>query len=118
VGSELGDPFHSDCPGRRVLDHLTSRWAVLIMSALLHRPHRYHELRTVVEGVSDKMLSQTLRILTADGLIERTVVAGQPIEVTYALTDRGRSASAALQPILDWIRSHAEEIAAGRAPRA
>ncbi|TCK22159.1 winged helix-turn-helix transcriptional regulator [Pseudonocardia endophytica] len=111
----MSDARHADCPAREVLDHLTGRWAVLVLGVLRSRAHRYHELRAEVDGISDKMLSHTLRVLTGDGLLDRVVTAASPPEVTYSLTDLGRGASAALQPMLDWIRDHAEEItSAGR----
>jgi DNA-binding HxlR family transcriptional regulator len=109
-GGNVRDVFHADCPAREVLDHLTSRWAVLVLTALLNGPHRYHQLRAVVGGISDKMLSGTLRTLLADGLIHRQVDAGQPPAVTYSVTELGRGAAAALQPILDWIRDNAEHL--------
>jgi DNA-binding HxlR family transcriptional regulator len=106
----VGDVFHADCPAREVLGHLTSRWTVLVLTVLLKEPHRYHQLRTAVGGISDKMLSATLRSLTEHGLVCREVGPGQPPAVTYSATELGRGAAAALQPILDWIRDNAESI--------
>lgn len=110
----MGDVFHEDCPARAILAHLASRWAVLVLSALLDRPHRYHELRATVAGVSDKMLSATLRGLRADGLVHRQVGTGQPPEVTYSVTELGRGAATALRPLLDWIHANADAIDAAR----
>jgi DNA-binding HxlR family transcriptional regulator len=110
----MGDVFHRDCPAREVLGHLAGRWTILVLSALVKEPRRYHELRAVVAGVSDKSLSATLRSLREDGLVHREVGAGQPPSVTYSVTELGRGAAAALNPLLDWIRANAVEITVRR----
>ncbi|MBT2207178.1 MULTISPECIES: helix-turn-helix domain-containing protein [Actinomadura] len=110
----MGDEFHKDCPAREVLGHLAGRWTILVLTALLAQPRRYHELRAVVEGISDKSLAATLRALQQDGLVHREVGAGQPPPVTYSVTPLGRGAAAALDPLLRWIRANAKEITAHR----
>jgi DNA-binding HxlR family transcriptional regulator len=104
------DPFGKDCPGRTVLDHITSRWGVLILSALIPGPLRFYELRNRVEGISDKILIQNLRTLGGDGLVERTVVPTSPPKVSYALTELGHSLSTPLQALMDWISEHSVDI--------
>jgi DNA-binding HxlR family transcriptional regulator len=104
------DVFNTDCPARQLLDHMASRWAVLVLRVLSTGPHRYHELRTAIDGISDKMLASTLQTLAGDGLVQRSVGAGQPPQVTYSITELGRGAVAALQPFLDWIRANAAAI--------
>ncbi|MFI7117482.1 winged helix-turn-helix transcriptional regulator [Amycolatopsis sp. NPDC049868] len=106
----MSDVFHKDCPAREVLGHLAGRWTILVLTALLRGPHRYHELRAVVAGVSDKSLTATLRSLREDGLVRREVGSEQPPSVTYSVTELGRGAAAALTPLLDWIRANAAEI--------
>lgn len=71
---------------------------------------RYHELRARLAGVSDKMLTSTLRSLTGDGLVDRTVVPTAPPQVHYELTDLGDGAATAMRPLLDWIRDHADAL--------
>jgi DNA-binding HxlR family transcriptional regulator/GNAT superfamily N-acetyltransferase len=97
---------------------LASRWAVLVLRALSARPHRFRELGVAVDGVSDKMLAATLQTLTGDGLVCRSVGAGQPPAVTYSITELGRGAVDALQPFMDWVRANADAITAdgARAP--
>jgi DNA-binding HxlR family transcriptional regulator len=107
--------FNTDCPARQVLDHMASRWAVLVLRELSERPHRYHELRTAVDGISHKMLAATLQTLAGDGLVHRAVGDGQPPQVTYSITELGRGAVLALQPFIDWIRVNADVITAHRA---
>jgi DNA-binding HxlR family transcriptional regulator len=112
------DVFNTDCPARHVLSHLTGRWTVLVLAALQPGPRRYHELRSTIEGISDKMLTATLRRLVDDNLLSRTVSPGSPPQVSYALTELGRGASDALRPLLDWIREHAEQIIGSHRPAA
>ncbi|MBF8191461.1 helix-turn-helix transcriptional regulator [Nonomuraea sp. K274] len=116
AGSErrVSDPFTRDCPGRTVLDHISSRWGVLILSALAPGPLRFFQLRDKVEGISDKILIQNLRLLTGDGLIERTVVPTSPPKVSYALTDLGHGLSLPLQGLIDWITEHSVDIVDAR----
>jgi DNA-binding HxlR family transcriptional regulator len=109
------DVFNTDCPARHVLGHLTGRWTVLVLAALQPGPRRYYELRITIEGISDKMLTATLRTLVDDNLLTRTVTPGSPPQVSYALTELGRGASDALRPLLDWIRENAEQIIGGPA---
>jgi DNA-binding HxlR family transcriptional regulator len=102
------------CPTRVVLDHVTSRWGVLLLVALSEQSMRWGELRRVVEGISEKMLAQTLRTLEADGIVDRAVTASIPPRVDYSLTERGRSLVGRLLPLMDWIADNAEGIVAER----
>jgi DNA-binding HxlR family transcriptional regulator len=110
-----GDVFHTDCPARQVLDHVTSRWGVWVLMALRERQLRFYELRERIEGISEKMLSQTLRALVRDGLVARTVAPSTPPRVSYALTPLGQGTSEPLASMFAWIRDHAAEIVAGQA---
>lgn len=98
------------CPSRIVLDHVTSRWGVLVLVALSQGSLRWGELRRTVEGVSEKMLAQTLRTLEADGLVERTVTGTVPPRVDYALSELGHGLTAHLLPLMGWIGDHADAI--------
>lgn len=109
------DVFHSDCPARRVLDHVTSRWGVWVLMALRDGDLRFSELRDRIEGVSEKMLSQTLRTLVRDGLLWRAVEPTTPPRVTYGLTPLGRGTSDPLAAMFGWIRDHAADIVTGQA---
>src|SRR5690349_14163507 len=85
-----GDLSAPACPSRGVLDHVTSRWGVLALVALLDGTHRFSELRRKVGGVSEKMLAQTLRTLEADGFVLREMYPEIPPRVEYSLTALGR----------------------------
>jgi DNA-binding HxlR family transcriptional regulator len=91
------------CPSRRVLGHLTSRWGMLVMVALATRPHRFAELRRAVDGVSERMLSQTLKELEGDGMVLRTAHDVVPPHVDYELTPLGSEAAQHLIPLVRWI---------------
>jgi DNA-binding HxlR family transcriptional regulator len=98
------------CPTRTVLDHVTSTWGLLLLLALSDGPLRWGELRRTVEGISEKMLAQTLRTLVADGLVHREVGATVPPRVDYSLTALGRELVGHLLPLMGWISGHAGEI--------
>jgi DNA-binding HxlR family transcriptional regulator len=98
------------CPTRTVLDHVTSKWGVLIIIALSTGTMRWSELRSVVQGVSEKMLAQTLRTLEKDGIILREAQASIPPRVDYSLTARGRELSEKLLPLMEWIAENATAI--------
>lgn len=110
VPLELSDVFHTECPARTVLDHVTSRWGVWVLIALRPGQQRFYELRERIEGISEKMLAQTLRTLTRDGLIWREVEPSTPPKVSYGLTPLGNTASASLTELFTWLRDHAPDI--------
>jgi DNA-binding HxlR family transcriptional regulator len=112
---ERSDVFHSDCPARQVLDHVTSRWGVWVLMALRAKELRFYELRERIEGISEKMLSQTLRTLVRDGLVWRTVEPSTPPKVTYGLTPLGKGTSEPLATMFDWLRDNALDILAVQA---
>ena len=104
----------ANCPSRTVLDHVTSKWGVLVIIALSERGLRWGELRRVVEGVSEKMLAQTLRTLEADGLVHREAQPTIPPRVDYSLTARGHELADNLLPLARWVGANAAGIVGGR----
>jgi DNA-binding HxlR family transcriptional regulator len=101
--------FASACPSRLVLEHVTSRWAVLALSALAERTWRFNELRRRLGGVSDKMLAQTLQTLEADGLVLRHAYPEVPPRVEYSLTPPGRDAAKLVAALVDWAEQRAAQ---------
>lgn len=101
------------CPSRVVLDHVTSKWGVLVLAALVDGTLRWGELRRTVDGISEKMLAATLRTFEADGLVQRVAYPEIPPRVEYSLTDRGRELVAAMSPLLTWVVTNAEAVVAG-----
>jgi len=106
------DLFHSECSGRIIFDRITSRWAPLVLVKLAEGPLRFYELRDQIDGISEKVLSEKLRMLTCDGLVERTVEPAIPPRVSYALTDMGYSAAKPLRQLMRWVADHGEAILA------
>ncbi|MGW2515124.1 winged helix-turn-helix transcriptional regulator [Streptomyces scopuliridis] len=97
------DVFHTDCPARDVVDHVTSRWGIWVLISLRSNSLRFYELRESIQGVSEKMLAQTLRALVQDGLIWREVEPTTPPQVTYGLTEFGRDIGEPLTELFDRI---------------
>lgn len=103
---ERGNVFEPACPSRTILRHLTSTWGTLALIALKAGTLRFSELRRRVNGVSERMLSQTLQQLEADGLIVRTSYPVVPPRVDYALTELGRQAADRMEELTDWIENN------------
>ncbi|MEU1549331.1 MULTISPECIES: winged helix-turn-helix transcriptional regulator [Nocardia] len=114
-GSGLpADVYSAKCPTREVLDHIAGKWTVLIIDALADGTMRYTDLRNRIEGISQKMLTQTLRQLEADGFVTRTVHPTVPPRVDYTLTDLGHSLRTPIAALRDWIESNINRIEAAR----
>ncbi|HYF74146.1 MAG TPA: helix-turn-helix domain-containing protein [Nocardioides sp.] len=95
------------CPHTRLLvEHVTSKWGVLVLLTLDDRTLRWSELKREIAGVSEKMLIQTLQTLEGDGLVRREALPVVPPHVEYSLTDDGRSAAALLAPLVHWAQGH------------
>ncbi|WTW93832.1 helix-turn-helix transcriptional regulator [Streptomycetaceae bacterium NBC_01309] len=120
--------FMAGCPSRQLLDRISDKWVALILAALgsdgPHRPGvdhgdgpqamRYSELSRRLAGASQKMLTQTLRSLEADGLVTRTVTPTVPVTVTYELTELGLSLNLLMVGLKDWAETHMTEVLAHR----
>lgn len=105
-----GDPYDADCPTRRILDRIGDRWTVLIIGVLGEHDARFSELKRRIGGVSQKMLTQTLRGLERDGIVRRTVFPEVPVRVEYALTDAGRTLLAPLRALQEWSIEHLSDV--------
>jgi DNA-binding HxlR family transcriptional regulator len=109
------DAFLAACPSRQVLGRISDKWVTLILVALDGRTQRYSDLSRVIAGVSQKMLTQTLRTLERDGLVARTLTPGVPARVDYALTPLGMSLMPAVNAVKAWAEQHISEIEGSRA---
>jgi DNA-binding HxlR family transcriptional regulator len=107
--------FMTDCPGREIFGHVTSRWGLLLLLALIEGRLRFHALRDRVEGISEKMLSQSLKMLARDGLVERFVEETIPPRVSYELTQMGKEVAAPLNEVLRWIGRRVPDIQVAQA---
>ncbi len=127
VAKQEYDAFLDGCPSRQLLDRVSDKWVALVLAALgSDGPHppgvapggprsmRYSELSRRLAGVSQKMLTQTLRSLERDGLLTRTVVPTVPVTVSYELTDLGLSLHALMKQLKAWAESHMDQVLANR----
>jgi DNA-binding HxlR family transcriptional regulator len=103
-----------DCPSRLILEHVTSRWGVLVLAALLERSYRFSELRRYVGGVSEKMLAQTLQALERDGFVHRDAKPVIPPRVDYSLTPLGHEAAAQVSSLARWVERKVPDVKAAR----
>jgi DNA-binding HxlR family transcriptional regulator len=103
------------CEVRQILDRIAGKWSLLVVALLHDRTMRFSELRREIDGVSQRMLTATLRQLERDGLVRRTVYPVVPPRVEYALTPLGSSLHATIQALVTWAEAHEGEIGAARA---
>jgi DNA-binding HxlR family transcriptional regulator len=108
------DPNIAACPSRQALDRIGDRWTILVVLALADGPKRFTELARQIEGVSQKMLTQTLRGLERDGLVTRTVHATVPPRVDYELTALGRTLNGPITAVQQWALDHIPDVLAAR----
>jgi DNA-binding HxlR family transcriptional regulator len=104
------DACVAGCPARDLLSHVADKWTVLVLGVLTGGTARFNELRRRVQGITQKVLTQTLRDLERQGLVSRKVFAEVPLRVEYTLTPLGRSLVKVLQGVQDWAEAHAGEV--------
>ena len=106
--------YLANCPSRTVLEVLANKWTALTIGALSAGPKRFGELRRILDGITQKMLTQTLRALERDGLVTRTMYPSIPPRVDYELTELGHTVSKLFAEIREWAETHAVEILTAR----
>jgi DNA-binding HxlR family transcriptional regulator len=104
------NPYDSKCPTRIVLDRIADKWTVLVLGVLSQRPLRFNQLRREIDGLTQKMLSQTLKALERDGLVARKVIPSAPVTVEYSITPLGATLSATVDELQRWARDHIGEV--------
>ncbi|MFW6775945.1 winged helix-turn-helix transcriptional regulator [Nocardioides sp. CPCC 205120] len=109
-----GLPEHPDCGIRDVLDRVGDKWSVLVVVELAGGPRRFRELQRAVHGISQRMLTLTVRRLERDGLVLRTVYPAVPAQVDYRLTPTGESLTHLVKALADWSLTHRDAIARSR----
>lgn len=103
-----------DCEVRQILDRIADKWSLLAIALLEGRTLRFNELRREIDGISQRMLTVTLRQLERDGLVTRTVYPVVPPRVEYALTPLGAGLHSTIQALVTWTEEHQDEVAAAR----
>ncbi len=104
------DAYLAECPSRRLLDRIADKWVALVVKSLMDGPKRYSEVSHQLAGVSQKMLTQTLRGLERDGMVTRTVTPSVPVRVDYELTPLGQSLSVVLAQLKTWAEQNMPEV--------
>jgi DNA-binding HxlR family transcriptional regulator len=104
----------ADCEVRQILDRIADKWSLLVIALLDRRVLRFSELSRAIDGISQRMLTITLRQLERDGLVKRTVYPVVPPRVDYELTSMGVTLHDTIQALVDWTESHQDAIAAAR----
>jgi DNA-binding HxlR family transcriptional regulator len=109
-----GNPYNAQCPTRLILDRVGDKWAVLLLGLLRKEPMRFNALRRRIDGISQKMLSQTLKSLERDGLVKRRAIATVPVTVEYSITPLGVTLAKAVDPLRSWAETHLKEVQAAQ----
>lgn len=108
------NPYAAKCPTRQLLDRISDKWVVLVLSLLVDGPKRFSVVKREIDGISQKMLSQTLRALEQDGFLTRRAFPTVPVTVEYELTDLGRSLNLALSPMTEWAVANMNRVLKAR----
>lgn len=95
-------PFSATCPTRKLLDQIADKWSMLVLMAVTKEPIRFNALKRAVEGISQKVLTQTVRQLETNGLLTRTVYPTVPVSVEYSITPLGASLVELINPLREW----------------
>ncbi|MCG5216984.1 winged helix-turn-helix transcriptional regulator [Streptosporangium sp. KLBMP 9127] len=109
-----GEYGHEDCGIRDVLDRIGDKWSVLVVVELSQGTRRFRELQRAVPGISQRMLTLTVRRLERDGMVRRTVYPTVPAQVEYDLTGMGRDLASLVKTVADWSAAHRDSVAASR----
>lgn len=109
-----GNPYVANCPTRLILDRVGDKWAVLVLGLLAQDRLRFNQLRREIEGVSQKVLSQTLKSLQRDGLIDRRAFATVPVTVEYSITPLGKTLATTVDALRIWAEAHIDDVLANQ----
>ncbi|WP_336951740.1 winged helix-turn-helix transcriptional regulator [Acinetobacter sp. AS167] len=108
---DLDPVYRADCPSRAILDQIADKWSMLVL-IVLHEPRRFNAIKRRLEGITQRVLTQTLRKLERNGMVTRTVIDGKTLGVEYALTPLGKSLKLPFNALYDWTVENMESIQA------
>lgn len=97
--------YRADCPSRAILDQIADKWSMLVLM-VLREPHRFNAIKRRLDGITQRVLTQTLRKLERNGMISRCILPGPPLGVEYSLTPLGRSLQKPFSAVYDWTLEH------------
>jgi DNA-binding HxlR family transcriptional regulator len=109
ANAPLDPVYRADCPSRAILDQIADKWSMLVL-AVLREPQRFNAIKRRLEGITQRVLTQTLRKLERNGMVTRTVIDGPRLGVEYALTPLGRSLQQPFTQLYEWTVNHMDEI--------
>lgn len=110
----LCQPFAVDCPSRVLFDQIADKWSMMVLTALDDGPLRFNAIKRLLQGVTQKALTQCLRRLERNGLVSRRVIPVSPVAVEYGITSLGRSLQAPFKALYAWTLAHQAEVEAAR----
>lgn len=113
MSTELSPIYRADCPSRAILDQIADKWSMLVLM-VLDKPHRFNAIKRRLDGISQRVLTQTLRKLERNGMVTRTIINGRILGVEYALTPLGQSLKSPFNALYDWTVEHMEAIQANQ----
>ncbi|KAF1026960.1 MAG: HTH-type transcriptional activator HxlR [Acinetobacter bereziniae] len=113
MSTELSPVYRADCPSRAILDQIADKWSMLVLM-VLDKPHRFNAIKRRLDGISQRVLTQTLRKLERNGMVTRTIINGRILGVEYALTPLGQSLKSPFNALYDWTVEHMEAIQANQ----
>ncbi|TMV63932.1 helix-turn-helix transcriptional regulator [Thioclava sp. BHET1] len=108
------DHFHVDCPSRQLIDQIADKWSIMVLCVLDMGPRRFNEIKRRLEGVSQKSLTQSLRRLERNGLINRQVLTSSPVAVEYEMTPLGRTLLGPFKDLHHWAIANFAEVTQAR----
>ena len=108
------NPYEAACPTRMILDRIADKWTVLVLGLLLRAPRRFNALRREIDGLSQKVLSQTLKDMERDGLVRRQAFATVPVTVEYSITPLGETLADVVGALTQWAKDNADAILVAR----
>lgn len=114
IALELGGPMSRTCPTRELMDQLSDKWSICVLLSVSNGPVRFNQLKRTVEGVTQKMLGQTLRRLEANGIVERRAYPTMPMRVEYEITELGRTLMPIVEALQSWAVANFRHVAAAR----
>ncbi|ACU39111.1 winged helix-turn-helix transcriptional regulator [Actinosynnema mirum] len=114
IGSREAPEFRVDCPSRPILDQIADKWSMMALAVLEDEPRRFNDIKRRLEGVTQRVLTHTLRRLERNGMVERRVLPTSPVGVEYALTPLGRSLREPFWQLLEWTLEHSGEVERAR----
>lgn len=107
--------FHQNCPNRELFAQIADKWSMLVLTVLSQQPTRFNRIKRRLEGISQKSLTQTLRKLERNGLVERHVLATSPVAVEYRLSPLGETLLPPFHALYGWTKDHLDDVHAARA---